>query len=304
MKLAALAVLLAGCGSSTPATAPVGPPASIVATDPTPVVAHVNGRPVYASCVEAQGTAHHLAARAALDECIAFELMAQEADRRGLARDHEVVLATKRALVSRVLQLEFEDGLQDPAAFGDAWPQFLKKYDWHVRHGEYRASAYVRIPVAAGAPPDADAKAHELADRIATTLAPERGLLGDHLRAIAENITGPLTRPCAKETTVPCWDSLDAYRVDGLEAAYGQALFAIREPGRATGAVRTEWGWDVIVWTEDVPAAAPTQAELERKMLPEFKQWYLGVWAHAIELDLHVKIERAPDAAQLIGSQL
>jgi hypothetical protein len=50
------------------------------------VVALAAGRPVYGSCVAAQAERGHLSRDAALRECIDFELMAQEAERRGSRR--------------------------------------------------------------------------------------------------------------------------------------------------------------------------------------------------------------------------
>jgi hypothetical protein len=301
-----LVLALVGCGSSSPPPpAPVGPPAALVATPrdgSDAIVAHVNGRPVFASCVAAQGKAHALAARAALDECIAFELMAQEAERRGLDRDHEVVLATKTALVSRLVATTYEDGL-DPNTLGDVWPKFLVKYDWHVKHEEFRGSTYVRIPLPDKSPPDVDASAHALADQIAAAAAPERGMLSLHFRAIAERFTPPLVK-CKSDTTVPCYDDVDPFREGGLEEHYGPALFAVREIGRTSAtSVRTKWGWDVILWTENVPATDPSQAEVTDQMLPEFKQWYFGTWVRQIEKQLGVHVELDPNVQTLLGSQ-
>jgi hypothetical protein len=300
-------LVLVGCGSpASPPATPVGPPASLVAAPRTTddvIVARVNSRPVFASCVAAQGKAHHLAARAALDECIAFELMAQEAERRAIDRDHEVVLATKTALVSRLVADAYEDGLTDPKVFGDTWVKFLDKFDWHIKHENYRASTYVRIPLPDKASPEADAKAHALADQIAAAVAPERGMLSAHLRAIAERFTPPLVTPCRTETTVPCYDDVPPIRVGSLEDHYGPALFALTEIGRATPAIRTKWGWDVIVWTDDVPETNPSAAEVTQKMLPEFKQFYFGTWVRQVEKQLGIHVEIEPDVSALLGSQ-
>ena len=106
MRLAALALCAAACGSSSPPAQPAGPPAQLVAAPAGAsdgVVAHVNGRPVYGSCVSAQAAAHKLDAKGALRECIDFELLAQAAEAKGLALDHDVAYATKTSLVSRVL---------------------------------------------------------------------------------------------------------------------------------------------------------------------------------------------------------
>src|SRR5690349_5838184 len=78
-----LAVALTACGSSsTPGTQPgatSGPPAPLVASPAGPQdvkVATVNGRPVYASCVQTQA-ARGASKQDALQQCIDFELLAQ-----------------------------------------------------------------------------------------------------------------------------------------------------------------------------------------------------------------------------------
>jgi hypothetical protein len=289
------------CGSSAPPVpAPVGPPAALVAA-PAPgdaIVARVNGRPVFASCVAAQGRGKTV--KAGLDDCVAFELMAQEAERRGDDRDRDVVLATKTALVSKLVATTYEDTSKDPAALPD-WQKFLDKWQAGVKHEQYRASTYVRVPVPAKAPADADAQARALAEQIAAALAPERGLMSAQVRAIVERITPALVK-CRLETTTPCYDDIDPFAEGGLEEHYGPALFAIPEVGRASPVVRTKWGWDIIIWTEDVPATNPPPGEIADKLLPLYKQSHFGTWVREIEKSLGVKVELGDVQALLGGS--
>ena len=92
-----------GCGSSGSSGAgPTAAAPSLIATPPLTTddapVARVNGRTVWASCVAAQAgaiTAGSEAERraAALDQCIAFELLAQAAEARGLASTASICAA-------------------------------------------------------------------------------------------------------------------------------------------------------------------------------------------------------------------
>jgi len=67
-------VILLGCVAA--ASPPAGPGDAVVAT--------VGGRPVWASCVAAQAARGTRTRRAALGECVDFELLAQAAEARGV----------------------------------------------------------------------------------------------------------------------------------------------------------------------------------------------------------------------------
>jgi hypothetical protein len=287
-----LMVVVVACGSSQPAPKPSGgPPAPLEAQRATPddvVVATVNGKPVYGSCVAIQAARAHIDRDAALRQCVDFELMAQAAAQRGLAVDPDVVTATHTALVGQLVASAYEDGMTMPAQFGPAWTAIVQrgKLAFHFKHEEYRASSYVRVKVAANAPADEDQRAHALADKIAAAVATEHGLLGPQLVEIAQRIAGPV---------VLAHQDVPPYKIGGLEDAYGNALFALTEIGRTTSAVRTANGWDVVVWTGMVPAATPSDAELTADLLPIVKQTYFNKWVDDIKAALHVKVELVPD---------
>lgn len=281
----ALACAAASCGGTGAPPESSGPAAAF---DPVPapgdaVVATVDGHPVYASCVAAQArrSASH-DVRAALGECVDFELMAGAARARGLASDPDVALATRTALVSQLVGKVYEDGYTQPAQFGADWDPLTTKAAFRYRHQNYRASTYVRIPVAKDAPADADADAHATATRIADAVAGERGLLGGSFVALAQAAAGPVK---LDHQDVP------PYRAGALDDHYAEALFAIPEVGRTAGPVRTQWGWDVIAWTGDVPAASPSDAELAQLLLPDVKRRWFGRWVDGIARQLGVHVE-------------
>lgn len=290
-------ILAAGAcgGSSTPAPpTPSGPPASLEATPAAPddpVVATVNGRPIYGSCVTAQA-ARGATTQVALDECIGFELLAQEAEARGLATDREVVLATRTALVSQLVAREYEDAYTEPADFGTYWDRSVERNMRLVDHPEYRASAYARIPLPKDATPEQDAAARTIAEELAAKLAPERGLLGLHLEELSEQIVAG--RAEVEYAAVP------PYTRSGLVPAYGDALFALPEPGRTSKAVRTPWGWDVILLTDVIPAETPTPEKIVERMMPEIKRSYFTTWATQIGQSLGVSVKVFDENVQLL----
>lgn len=281
-------VLLVACGGSkapAPPT-PSGPPAAWL---PTPAaddvqVATVNGKPVWGSCVTAQA-AHAKSKEDALKQCVDFELLAQAADAKGLATDPEVVEQTRTALVSQLVAKDFEDKYQTPADFGPVWTALYKKTKNRYDHGEYRGSAYVRINVAKTATPDEDAKAHALAEEIATKLAGERGLGDKQLVELATTIVAGRAK-LASEVVQPY------SHVYALDRAYEDALFAIPELGQTTPhAIRTRFGWDVILFNDVVPEEHMTQEQIEKELLPEVKRQYFSTWTNQIAKNLGAKIE-------------
>jgi hypothetical protein len=276
-----IALIVCGCGSPHPIETTQGPPAPLVAPPAGAddvVVATVNGKPVWGSCVTVQA-ARGATKQAALAQCVDFELLAQRAAAN--ATDGEVRLATRTAMVSALVAHAYEAGYTQPAQFGAFWTAAYKKGEFRYRHENYRASSYVRIPVAAGAPPEVDAAAKAKAEQIAKAVAPETGLLGDSLLALAQ-----AAAPGAKLDH----QDVSAYRAGALDDGYAKALFALKDIGRATGAVRTKWGWDVIVWTDDVPAADPPEADVIAGLLPDVKVAYFGHWVEGIAKSLGVQV--------------
>ncbi len=102
---------------------------------------------------------------------------------------------------------------------------------------------------------------------------------------MAQAIAGPIA--LAHEDVPP-------YRVGALEEHYAQALFAIPEVGRASAAVRTKWGWDVIAFTDDVPAAAPSDDEVATALMPDVKRAFFNIWTDRIRKALGVRVELVP----------
>lgn len=294
MKRLLLAIVAACGGQATPPPAPSGPPAAL---QPTPAaddvqVATVNGKPVWGSCVAAQA-ARGVTKQEALKECIDFELLAEAAEERGFALDDEVKIETRTALVSQLVANDFEDKYQKPADFGAVWNALYQRNKNRFDHVEYRGSAYVRVNVDKKATPDVDANARAIADEIAAKLAPERGLMPEHLVDIAQQVAGTRVK-LAHEVVAP-------YSRQGLDPAYTEALFSIPEIGRTTThAVRTPWGYDVILLSDLIPEAHPSAEELEQQLLPEVKRTFFPQWTNQIAQRIGAKIEIEQQNLQLL----
>jgi PPIC-type PPIASE domain len=286
-------MILAACGSqpAAPETR-VGPPAAFVA-QPAPgdvIVATVDGTPIYGSCVQGQA-ARGADRKTALEQCIDLELLAHAAT--PYAADPEVALATHTAMVSQLVGQVYEDGYTKPEQFGGNWQMFVGKNLFRVRHEAYRASTYVRIVVPDKASPQQDADAHAMADKIAAAVAGERGLVGPDFVAMAQQIAGPIAL---------AHEDIPAYRAGALDEHYAQALFAITEVGRASAAVRTKWGWDVIAFTDDVPAADPSDDEVATALMPDVKRGFFNIWTDRLRKALGVRVELVPQNVDKLES--
>ena len=105
----------------TPASAPA-----------EPVVARVGGVPLSATELGAHVRATGLAPRAALEDLVRQELLAQEARRRGLADAPDVRLARRQALVRRFVSQEFGRATAAPESIpeSDARPLYEAMHEY------------------------------------------------------------------------------------------------------------------------------------------------------------------------------
>jgi hypothetical protein len=291
MRLVGLAMIAAACGgggdgAGQGSPAPVARPIATVAPAAGAgdvIVAKVAGRPVWGSCVAAQISRGATDKADALDQCIAFELMAQEAEARGMVPAASADEAVRRALVNRLVELGFEATHTTPESLGDVMTKWLDANTWRMHRPELRASTYARVPVAKGASAEADAAAKALAEKVAAAVANETGLFGVNLRETATRISA------GSGLTVEAVD-VKATQRSRLDPVYGDALYALPEVGRASGAVRTPWGWDVVVWTGGLPPQDMTREQMAESAFPELRRLAFGAWVNGLIKDLHVTV--------------
>jgi hypothetical protein len=297
--------LVAAAACAAPSSAPSAPAATAVAVTPPLTgddteVARVNGRPVWSSCVAVQAGAIAAAGRPpeqvrreALDQCVAFELLAQTAEARGLAAAREVTEATRTAAVNRLVETDFERRYQTPGDLKQAVDIVMKRNEWRMHILELRASTFARFDVPAGAPPEVDTRAHALADRLAGELAGQTGLFGVHLSEAARRIAAG--GDIKLETT-----DVRPTHHDDLVEAYAKALYSIPEVGRIAAPVRTQWGWDVVLWTGGVEARERTRDEVVADLFPELRRQQFQLWVTQLgkQLGVHVEIDQQ-NAARL-----
>ena len=283
-----LVSVLACGGSTAPPPQPVGLPAAMVATaagSADVVVAQVAGRPVWGSCVAAQ-VGRGVNRDVALRDCIDFELLAQVAEARGFGLDREVADETKRALVSRLVETDFERRYRTPADLAAQLDRAFAEDDTQTRMNrpELRESFYVRVVIPELAPPAADAVARAVADKIHAALADETGLFPNHVTDVAYKVAND------SAVTLELKAYPIAYRGGGTVAAYEQALFAIPEVGQVSPVFRTKWGWDVVLLTKLIEAKQFTRDEVEPIKFASLRREEFDKWVDSIRLSLGVTV--------------
>jgi hypothetical protein len=269
-------LLVAACGSTGDR-----PPADVVRAVPQvsydedpagrEVVARVDDVPIYADCVARQMSVDPArgssasALQAALDDCVAFELLAQEARRRGLTSDPDAVMTQRReavrALIDRVFTPLFDSPDDVPRADIERfWPR-LQRY---FNHTELRSALHCRFKLKRGTvrngPEDLEAK--RLAGELYPKVAGRKVDLAELIQLCGEATATHAMLVPEKPFTFEHGGNVDR--------AYADAVFAVPAAGRVTPPVRTAWGWDLILVTEIAPAVNKSFAEA----VPELQQMF------------------------------
>jgi hypothetical protein len=232
------------------------------------VVARVDGEPVYDDCVARQAAAPK-DLRSALDDCIRFELLAQEALRRGYLADPEVAEVRRREMV-RVLIGEFATTIDEPTDLPVAELQRLWEAKLRASYNrpERRRATYCRVGVKKKTPRggDRDRKAKAYADQIHRAMqgmrfSPELLALSCHLASGGRKVQTTLSQTVA-------FDATGAAPTARYAREFADAAFSVDQVGHVSQPTRTDWGWDIVLVTEILPPESKTFAEAE----PEIRE--------------------------------
>lgn len=296
---------MVGCGGE-PATAPsVAPPRLAIAPVAPPagpddvVVARVGGQPVWASCVAAQARGRKVDVRTALADCVDLEVAAQEALRRGLDRDPQVLERTEQALVARFIDREFTARYQSPADLPPAFVEpIFRKNEWRLARDEYRTSFFVRVEVGedepAGGPVDREALAVIRAAH--ASLAGRKDLFPADVEAAVRAAAGPSGKILAAPFKGTTGDDVKPY--------YRDALFAIGAIGEVSAPVRGPWGWDLVLWTDVLPAGRWTREQVLADLWRPMRQRFFVAWAAEAGRGHEVVAMAAPEVIErLLGGE-
>jgi len=273
VRALALLLFLAACGGEAKKTPAAARPDALRASAAgRTVVATVNGEPIYDDCVARQANAGK-DLHAALDDCVRFELLAQEALRRGYLDAPEVADARRREMVRGLISAEFIPTLDDPSDIPAADIQWL--WDTQLKSSynkpERRRATYCRVGVKKKTPRggERDLKGKAYAEQIhramqGLTFTPE-------LLAFTCNLAsgGRKVRTTTQETE-PFAEN-GGYSGGRYAREFAAAAFSVDKIGHVSEPTRTEWGWDIVLLTDIRPPETTTFAEAE----PEIREMLL-----------------------------
>ncbi|HEY3352605.1 MAG TPA: peptidylprolyl isomerase [Polyangia bacterium] len=254
-----LAAALPACGGRRvehTEVAPVVRPGDVV-------VATVDGHPITARRVTEHAAALGRDARAALDDLVAFELLAQEAARRAAGAAPEVAEVRKREMARRFVKVEFEarHRLEDiPEA--DLRPQYERNrhlFD-HPRILSVVSALFSARRGKATAAEDAKARAR--AQELTVRLRAEQPKDAKTVRLIMDTFIGP---------DVPMRiDELRTYKGAEADPDWLKATLTLREPGQISDPVRSVYGWHVTYLADVLPEKHTPTAEALAVVRREF----------------------------------
>jgi peptidyl-prolyl cis-trans isomerase D len=202
-----------------------------------------------------------------------------------------VAEARRVEAVRAFLEREFAPTFATPEAVPDREVREAYERTRHrFVHDEIRDTVYVRVPVAddieRGSPEDRAAR--QLIERIHAALAHRRDLEPDDVYQVASAIAG--------DREVEHGPPFKFFRPRAVKE-YGDAAFAVPEAGRVSAPARTDWGWDVILVTEIIPArqtsleeAAP---ELRELLFEGSRRRAFLAWSAALSRDLEISVDVA-----------
>ena len=236
-------LLSAGCGES--ARGPVRFEAPRVSA-PTDVVARVNGVPLLAADLRHQMKDGERP-REALDALVAFELLAQEAQRRGLHRAAAISRLRKKAIAELFARKGFGDGFTKKSIPADLVAQAYKQNIYNYVRPEGRVVAHILAVARKSDPPDVHKRAQRLVLR-ARAIAVSGKLSAAEFKGIADI----LKKQAQKAKIGLKAEELSTQR-GGTRKQFDAATFSLKKPGDISKMVRTGYGYHVIYLEKIVP---------------------------------------------------
>lgn len=299
-RLAWIAAVAAACGGE-PSRPEGGGPVAVervaASAEGEIVVAEVNGRPVFASCVSVQAATYDIPVREALQQCIDFELLAQEAERRGYGADDDLAELRKRESVRAMLGGEFEPSFDGPedvpqAEIEQLWSSKLPGQGGYVRdmynHEEYRRTEYVLVKYPGMgkreiAPRDSpsDLRAREVAQQFYDLVKDTPLMLRDDFYRAADEVAAD--NPDVKVDRAG--KTYATPRKHGAVEPFAAAAFSM-QVGDIHPPVRSQFGYFVIMLVGVLPekhvSLAEATPELREKIYEPSRAKAFLRWADAL----------------------
>jgi len=240
----ALLALATACGSGAAPTSDdaVGRLPEAVVEEEAQVVATVEGRPItlarLSRAVDAWGAAAQ--PRQVLEDLITLEVIAAEAERRGLAGDPEVRAAGRRGRIRRLLEETFESRTAShdvpEAALRRAYDENSSFYN----NPDVMLVTHIIAPVERKEPPERWEAARALLEELRGEVLALEERTGKGLRVVAK-------RHQARWTGLRTENLRWIGRKSPLVREFLDAAFALRSDGEVSPPTKTQFGWHLIL---------------------------------------------------------
>ena len=214
-----------------------------------------------------------------LDSLVRFELLAEEAEKKGYQNDPDLIRMYKQWLVSRLVQKDF-DPQHDAAAI--PVEEVRAYYEAHkqemVRPEQARAA-------------DVTVKTEALAQKVAERA---RKLPKDKDSGFTDLVLGFSENGAAQRRGGDLGVLLRTGGNNQVPRAVIDAVFALENPGDIAGPVKAEDGYHVLRLTAKQPAAVPSFEEMEPqirdKMNKERRDKGMAAWVERLKADAKIEI--------------
>ena len=260
--------------------------ASTVNGGPHAIVARVNGEGIPLAALQRLETT---TPRKALEALIRFELLAQEAARRGLQQRPSIVEVRKRALALHLIERDFGRHYTEASVPEGEVSTAYQRLRGTFRHGELKVVQHLLVPTAPNAKPDEKAASKARAERLhgeVEKLAKQGQLNLASFSALAE---GAAKTP-SKLISEKVYTGRRGYTV----RPFANAAFALKTPGDYSGVVATRYGFHVLLLLETQPAANRSVDEvapaLRKALFPESRRRAFQRFAQKLEQAHHVEL--------------
>jgi peptidyl-prolyl cis-trans isomerase C len=236
--------------------------------------------------------------RRLLQDLVDFELLAAEAEARGLADDPLVREETRPVLVRRYLRRAFEEQAKGADIPRELLRQSYERNRFFFQREAGRSGDHIIVTSKESkrpADPALDEKARDLSARIAADLAAAPPADAEAFLAAAARYTAE----GEAAGLVVRGEALGAFPREGMyDPQFTAKAFELEKPGSLTQAFPTQFGWHVFRLKEPLPARDVTfeqaEAELRGRTLPDFRLKSLRELTDRMAREVEVIVNFAP----------